>query len=122
MNKYKIIFLKILSILVLLAVFVPGKKFDIPYGFILIVTPFERIMENDMSLDLFIHVIGLSGLILIFLKNKIISTLGYFLAIFPLIMMLINSNALKFSWLFWIPVLILIIIITVLLKGKRNMT
>ncbi|WP_417196174.1 hypothetical protein [Bizionia sp.] len=118
MNKYKIIFLKIISILALLAVFVPGKKFDIPYGFILILTPFERIMENDLSLDLLIHVIGISGLILIFLKNKIISTLGYLLAIFPLIMILINSNSLKFSWLFWIPVLILIIIFTVLLKNR----
>ncbi len=101
--------LKIVSVIALLSIVVPSKKFDIPYGLLLFLEPLERINEHDVSTDLIVQILGILGLFLIFLKNKMASILGYILAIIPLLTILLNIRPPHFSLLFWISLIIFMI-------------
>lgn len=99
--KKTILLLKWSSALSIFIVPIPGQKILVPNGFSLILMAFDGAGFDFKTL---LGYLGLIGIIMIFLKNKWLSSIGYLLALDGIILTLITNKRIwsQPNWLFWL--------------------
>lgn len=115
MNQ-KYFILKILSVISLFFVQVPGDKFDISFGFIILLSLIDVSVIFDIQF--FMSLSYIIGCILLFVTNKRDLIISYGLIISSSIFFLAYVKLSKTGFLFWIPLFVFLGLSSIILYDK----